>query len=177
VQADGRGSVGIRRDEAIPARLSLILGEFLYEMRAALDNCLFEVAALHSGKYPPPGAGVLQFPIYDDREAWERNLYRLTDLSDEHRAMLKRIQPFNAQRQDLNCLSILNRLARSDRHRTLHLVGAFLVQGGVLIEAPEGSRLTEMQRLTSGSWTGRRRSRHSGFPLGALVRLWTICQS
>ncbi len=146
VQADGSGSVGIRRDEAIPARLSLILGEFLYEMRAALDNCLFEVAVLHSGKHPPPGAGLLQFPIYDDREAWQRNLFRLKHLSNEHRAMLERIQPFNAERQDLNCLSILNRLARSDRHRTLHLVGAFLVEGRVLIEAPKGSRLLEMRK-------------------------------
>jgi hypothetical protein len=146
VDAEGRGSVGVRRDETIPARLPLILGEFLYEMRAALDNCLFEVAALYSGKYPPPGAAVLHFPIYDDWEAWQRNLYRLKHLSDEHRDMLERIQPFNAQRQDLNCLSILNRLARSDRHRTLHLVGAFLVQGGVLIEAPEGSRITEMHK-------------------------------
>jgi len=146
VQADGRGVVGIRRHEAMPAQLSLLIGEFLYELRSALDNCLFEVAVLHSGKYPPPGAGVLQFPIYDDREAWERNLYRLKHLSDEHRTMLERIQPFNAQRQDLNCLSILNRLARSDRHRTLHLVGAFLVQGGLLIEAPKGSRLTEMRK-------------------------------
>ena len=146
VQADGSGSVGIRRDETTPARMSLILGEFLYEMRAALDNCLFEVALLHSGKYPPPGAEALQFLIYDDRQAWKRNLYRLKHLSDEHRAMLERIQPFNAQRQDLNCLSILNRLARSDRHRTLHLVGAFLVEGGLLIEAPEGSRLLELRK-------------------------------
>ena len=60
--------------------------------------------------------------------------------------MLERIQPFNAERQDLNCLSILNRLARSDRHRTLHLVGAFLVEGRVLIEAPKGSRLLEMRK-------------------------------
>ena len=81
MDAEGRGSVGVRRDETIPARLSLILGEFLYEMRAALDNCLFEVAALYSGKYPPPGAAVLHFPIYDDWEAWQRNLYRLKHLS------------------------------------------------------------------------------------------------
>jgi hypothetical protein len=60
--------------------------------------------------------------------------------------MLERIQPFNAQRQDLNCLSILNRLARSDRHRALHLVGGFLVEGGLLIEAPKGSQLTEIHK-------------------------------
>jgi hypothetical protein len=89
---------------------------------------------------------VLQFPIYDDREAWERNLFRLKYLSEEHRTMLERIQPFNAQRQDLNCLSILNRLARSDRHRTLHLVGAYVAHGSVLIEAPKGSRIAAMRK-------------------------------
>jgi hypothetical protein len=49
VQADGRGVVGIRRHEAMPAQLSLLIGEFLYELRAALDNCLLEIAIRHSG--------------------------------------------------------------------------------------------------------------------------------
>lgn len=107
VYDDGRGTVSITRNQSIPRRLPLLIGEFLYELRAALDNCLYKVAVRHSGRNPPPGEGVLPFPIYDDPAAWARNLYRLAHLSAEHREMLERIQPYNAERQGLNCLSIL----------------------------------------------------------------------
>lgn len=146
VDDDGLGTVSITRHEPIPPRLPLLVGEFLYELRAALDNCLYEVAVLHSGQNPPPGESVLQFPIYNDPAGWTRNLYRLRHLSDEHREMLERIQPYNAQRQDLNGLSLLNRLARSDRHRALHLIGAFLTEGGLLVEGPPGSSVTELHK-------------------------------
>jgi hypothetical protein len=146
VDDDGLGTVSIGRQQPLPRRLSLLIGEFLYELRAALDNCIYEVAVLHSGQNPPPGESALQFPIYDDPAGWTRNLYRLRYLSDEHRKMLKRIQPYNAQRQDLNCLSLLNRLARSDRHRALHLIGAFLTEGGLLVQGPPGSSVTELHK-------------------------------
>jgi hypothetical protein len=65
VDDDGRGTVSISRHQPIPRRLSLLIGEFLYELRAALDNCLHEVAVRHGGQNPPRGEGMLQFPIYD----------------------------------------------------------------------------------------------------------------
>lgn len=145
VSDDGHGRVGIARDAPIPDRLPLLIGEFLYEVRAALDNCLYEVAVWHTGQNPPPDDHLLQFPIYETPAGWKKNLHRLRHLSDEHRWMLERIQPYNAERQDLNCLSMLNRMAAVDRHRTLHVVGGFLVEGGLLIEGPEGSTVTTLE--------------------------------
>lgn len=147
VDDDGNGTVSIVRHEPPPHRLSLLIGEFLDELRAALDNCLYEVAVQHSGQDPPPGEAVLQFPIYDTPNAWKANLYRLKHLSDEHRAMLERIQPYQAERQDWNCLRILNRLARFDRHRTLHVVGSVLTDGALLVEAPPGGHVTNCQSV------------------------------
>jgi hypothetical protein len=147
VKDNGQGTVSIIRTEPPPHRLSLLIGEFLYELRAALDNCLYEVAVQHSGQDPPPGETVLQFPIYDTPRAWKTNLYRLEHLSEEHRAMLERIQPYQAERQDWNCLRILNRRARSDRHRTLHLVGSVLADGALLVEAPPGSRVIKWETV------------------------------
>lgn len=146
VDGDGYGTITIVRHEPPPHRLSLLIGEFLYELRAALDNCLYEVAVQHSGQDPPPGEAVLQFPIYDTPQAWTTNLYRLDHLSDEHRAMLERIQPYQAERQDLNCLRIVNRLARNDRHRTLHVVGSILAEGALLVEAPPGSKVIDQRQ-------------------------------
>jgi hypothetical protein len=61
--------------------------------------------------------------------------------------MLERIQPYQAQRRDLNCLKILNDLARIDRHRTMHLVGACVVEGGLAVKAPPGSEITQARRV------------------------------
>lgn len=143
----GSGVVGVRRDRSLPPSLPLLVGEFLYQLRAALDNCLYEVALIHSGEDPPPGATQLQFPIYTTPAAWTSNLYRLKHLSDEHRQMLERIQPYQARHKALNCLGILNDLARIDRHRTVHLVGACVVEGRLAVEAPPGSTITAVQRV------------------------------
>ena len=43
-------------------------------------------------------------------------------------------------------MSLLNRLARSDRHRTLHLIGAFLREGGLMVQGPPGSAVTELRK-------------------------------
>jgi hypothetical protein len=147
VDDDGRGRVVITRHEPPPHRLSLLLGEYLYELRAALDNCVYEVAVHYSGQDPPPGEAVLQFPIYESPEAWGKNLYRLKHLSDEHRAMFERVQPYQAERRDLNPMRLLNRLARNDRHRALHVVGSAIAEGGLLVEAPEGARVAEQDTL------------------------------
>jgi hypothetical protein len=147
INDDGSGVVGIRRERPFPQRLPLVIGEFLYELRAALDNCLYEVAVIHSGQNPPPGASQLQFLIYSTPTDWERNVYRLKHLSEEHRQMLERIQPYQAERQDLNCLGMLNDLARIDRHRTVHLVCACVVEGGLAVKAPAGSVITESCRV------------------------------
>ncbi len=61
--------------------------------------------------------------------------------------MLERIQLYQAQRQDLNCLGMLNNLARIDRHRAVHLVGACVVEGGLAVKAPTGSVITTGSRV------------------------------
>ena len=146
INDDGSGVVGIRRERPFPQRLPLLIGEFLYELRATLDNCLYEVAVIHSGQ-TVHRARRLQFPIYSTPTEWERNLYRLKYLSDEHRQMLECIQPYQAERRDLNCLGMLNELARIDRHRTVHLVCACVVEGGLAVKAPAGSVITGSRRV------------------------------
>lgn len=146
---DGRGRVVVVRHEAPPHRLSLLLGEFMYELRAALDNCLYEVAVRYSGQDPPPGKSALQFPIFETPKAWVDGLWRLKHLSDEHRAMLERIQPYQAQRQGLNCMRLLNRLARNDRRRALHVVGSVVAEGRLLVQAPPSSRVVDQRKADS----------------------------
>jgi len=126
----GNGRIVFTRLSEPPVELSLILGEFLYELRAALDNALFAVAIIDSGQNPPPRAATLEWPICIDEAAWESQRRRRLDaLSAELQDALHTIQPFQAEFPTWNCLKILNDMARVDRHRAVHFVTSFASNG------------------------------------------------
>jgi hypothetical protein len=56
VDAEGNGRVRVVPREPVPHTLGLDLGEFPYQVRASLDNCLYAVAVIDSGQNPPPQA-------------------------------------------------------------------------------------------------------------------------
>lgn len=101
-----------------PPELALVFGEWLYNLRSALDYVIWATACHVSGRVPPPDERALQYPIYDTEGGWTSNLYRLRGLAEHHREMLLVMQPFNSD-GDANYLGWLNRLARIDRHRNL----------------------------------------------------------
>lgn len=130
VDKAGNGSIVLVRHKEPPITLSLFLGEFLYELRAALDNTLYAVAIIDSGENPPPKAGSLEWPICHDEKAWKNQRQRrLSALSNELQDALYRIQPFNAESPAWNCLAILNDMARTDRHRAVHFITSFASDG------------------------------------------------
>ena len=116
----GHGVIRVERLEPIPEQLSILLGEALQNLRAGLDNCLYAVAIIDSGTNPPPGASQLQWPIALSPKEWTTNKKRLQHLSPHLIEALHRIQPFQAESPEWNCLRILHDLARIDRHRAAH---------------------------------------------------------
>ncbi|PXA77639.1 hypothetical protein DCC26_08090 [Auritidibacter sp. NML120779] len=130
IDEEGNGRLFLIRHKEPPLILSLFLGEFLYELRAALDNALYAVAIIDSGDNPPPKAEQLEWPICQSEEAWKRHRSRrLSALSKELQDDLYAIQPFNAEAPDWNCLAILNDMARLDRHRAVHFITSFASEG------------------------------------------------
>lgn len=126
---EGNGRLYLIRHKEPPLILSLFLGEFLYELRAALDNALYAAAIIDSGDNPPPKADKLEWPICRSKEAWKRQRSRLSALSKELQDDLYAIQPFNAEAPGWNCLAILNDMARLDRHRAVHFITSFASDG------------------------------------------------
>lgn len=116
----GQGSLRAVRREPIPIELPILLGEALQNLRAGLDNCLYAVAIIDSGMNPPPGGTKLQWPIALTPNEWRDNKKRREHLSPHLIAALHRIQPFQAEWPEWNCLRILHDLARLDRHRSPH---------------------------------------------------------
>lgn len=124
----GQGRISLLRRSEPPIELSLYLGEFLYQLRAALDNAMYAVAIIDSGQNPPPNASSLEWPICESETDWKSaKKRRLGKLSNEIQEALYAIQPFQAEFPAWNCLRILNEMARLDRHRAIHFITTYNV--------------------------------------------------
>ena len=117
------------------------MGEWLYNVRSALDYVVWATAVYATGQLPPPNEEALQYPIYDTSDAWKRNTYRLKHLAPHHREMLATMQPFNSD-PDANFLGWINRLARIDRHRRLVDGTSYLAELNPVLAVPEGTQVT-----------------------------------
>ena len=149
----------------IPAGFALEFGEWLYNLRACLDYIIWAMCVHVTGQMPPPDEGTLQYPIYENKSAWDKNLYRLKHLGVHHREMLLRMQPFNSD-ADANYRGVINRLARIDRHRRLTITTGYIAEMEPTVEVPNGCYVAfqwgqrllvdgeaEMVRLTVSPWT------------------------
>lgn len=136
-EGDGVYVLRVWQEEATPPELAVVIGEWFYNLRCTLDYIVWAAAVYESGQWPPPNESALQYPIYDSQKAWDRNLYRLKGLAAHHRDMLLTMQPFNSD-MDANYLGWINRLARTDRHRRLNTVTAYLAELNPVIAYPDG---------------------------------------
>ncbi|PZR61811.1 MAG: hypothetical protein DLM71_07800 [Chloroflexi bacterium] len=142
IEADGYGMLRVEQYIPVPSVVAIEFGEYLYNLRAVLDYCVYAVAVCDTTQDPPPGEDLLQFPIYDNETSYRRNEYRLKPLSEKHRRWLKAVQPYIGPDQpDYSGLYWLNDLARRDRHRTLHVVGAYLAEATSMIWAPKADAI------------------------------------
>ncbi|WDF35065.1 hypothetical protein PTW37_16300 (plasmid) [Arthrobacter agilis] len=133
-EAGGVVVVRLRRLRPLPIELSIVLGELLYELRAALDNCLYAVAVLVSGQNPPPSAGRLEWPIRITSDEWKSQSKRYQDLPPLIVECLELIQPYNAKVPSWNSLAILHELARIDRHRSPHGLGLYVAERHLFVD-------------------------------------------
>ena len=75
MEHDGTGRIWVRPNyPALPAIFSLELGELLYQLRAALDGCVYDAAILETRQNPPPDEQDLAFPICSSPESFDMPL-------------------------------------------------------------------------------------------------------
>lgn len=127
VEDDGTGTVSVALVRELPVELSLELGESLYQLRAALDACVYQAAVIDSGKNPPPDETSLEFPICASVTNWQGSARKIAPLTAGHRRIIEDMQPCHIEKfpgtaRVIRSLAILNDWARKDRHRRLHLM-------------------------------------------------------
>jgi len=137
---EGGGNFVMRVHQEIPTppEMAVLIGEWLYNLRCALGYSVYAAAVGVSGQDPPPGAGQLQFPVYESEDAFRGNLYRLKPLGTHHRTILETMQPYRHEDPDTSALGWLNRLARIDRHRRLTITTAYVAELRPIIGVPVG---------------------------------------
>lgn len=99
----------------IPSVLSILIGECIYNLRAALDYLIYELAILDSGQVQEK----TQFPIRDDPKGWEQlGSTSLKGLTRKHMAAIECLQPYKG----CNWTKVLRDISNPDKHRTLVFV-------------------------------------------------------
>ena len=159
MERDGTGRIFIRpKFPALPPIFSLEFGEMIYQLRAALDGCIYQAAILETNRNPPPDEDYLEFPICATPKNFKNARRCIAPLPKDVRAFIKSIQPYNAPKTlkpaeivasfNRN-LGILHDWARKDRHRQLHLLGAWGSKATPNLRIPDGTVLRSL--TVSGS--------------------------
>jgi len=102
-----------------PIELSTVFGDFLQNLRSALDHLMWQLVTLDGGT---PG-GATSFPIFEKPEDFEgkRGRDRMHGLSTAHQNALRQLQPYPGHDSVRSrALEFVNFYARVDRHRVIH---------------------------------------------------------
>jgi hypothetical protein len=111
----GEIKVNRTRMVLIPLQLSILVGEVCYNLRAALDYLVYELAILDSGS----AVDGTQFPIEDKPKgfAWRQKGSWLNGINPAHVAAIEALQPYRG----CDWTRKLRELSNPDKHRRLHL--------------------------------------------------------
>lgn len=102
-----------------PVDFGLILGDFVHNLRAALDHLICQLARLAN---PKSTCARTQFPIAQSHARFQQLAPdHLKHVSDIHRAAVESMQPYHSGTQAADhFLSVLARLDNVDKHRLVH---------------------------------------------------------
>lgn len=132
----GRDGFGFWNEiEGPPRIISVIVGEVVYNLRAALDYLIYSLAWLDSGQHQVK----TQFPITDTPKVFrEQRLGFLRGVSDEHVEKVREFQPFAGCKWS----ATLRNLSNQDKHWAL-AVTSTAHAGTIEIDPPIPSPMTD----------------------------------
>jgi hypothetical protein len=113
----GKYELRVRRLNPLPMELSLIVGDFVQNLRSALDHLVWQLVIANGRK--PKGNS---FPIFDERpgpgtreqRSWDK---AIKGLSDDMVEFIERCQPYMSDGPHL--LMGLRNLSNQDKHRVI----------------------------------------------------------
>lgn len=124
-EADRRAWVQrIKVLEQPPLRLGVLVGDFVHNVRCALDHLAFALTELDGGV---PDR-FTQFPIATSKSAFDgMAARRIPALTPEHRALIERAQPFSGSHGvEAHPLTWLQELSNADKHHVVQTTYLYL---------------------------------------------------
>jgi hypothetical protein len=154
IEVNQEGSEGIAKTKLpqIPENdMALEIGEFFYQLRAALDSLIYQVLIYQEGVDPPINGDKSEFPICIDKAKFNSNSVNKAPFPKELMDWLRSIQPYIANKPGhpnyelATYLKLLHDCARLDRHRRLHLVGTAVFEVGVKFRMSPGVTISGIE--------------------------------
>jgi hypothetical protein len=135
--------------------LSLIIGEFAYQLRAALDGLIWDAITIEQGAEPPSDANRLEFPILNGKiRIFKDCAFLKFPFPDKLKTWLESIQPDSTEKPEghpdrglANALEDIHNLARLDRHRRLRVVAGVPTQLKVGIVCNPSRKVIARERI------------------------------
>lgn len=123
----------VMRESLRKSTLPLILGEYAYQLRAALDGLIWDAITFAQGAEPPADANRLEFPILNGKiRNFENCGFHKFPFPKKLKTWLESIQPDSAEKPEghpdkglAGALEDVHNLARFDRHRRLRIIASF----------------------------------------------------
>lgn len=124
----GWNTAYIARAEPIPPRFSVLIGECLFHGRSALEHLIWAMVKANHKKpgkhnsFPVQSTGTTKaFMIDTNRPKKGRhNAGPLRGVPKQARTLIETLQPYHAPDAATDWLTVLNEMARDDRHRAPH---------------------------------------------------------
>ena len=118
---------------------TLIIGDCIHNLRSALEHLVYAIAVHESGQNPPPKEDRLAFPIVDKPTDFKEASRRIATLSDDVRAAIESVQPYNRTHPIVPPpLTLLREFEKTDKHKLLRLAFASQYQAEASLSIPDG---------------------------------------
>jgi hypothetical protein len=107
--------------EQPPAQLGLIIGDYLHNLRSALDNLAYELAlAYYRGSLPSDIASGSGFPLFGDMQQFtDKGRDMIRGIHPDAKTIIEGLQPYYGGKGVR--LAALNKLSNRDKHRLPHV--------------------------------------------------------
>jgi hypothetical protein len=124
---------------------SILIGEFIHNLRSALDHMVYELVRLKTRR-PPPDLSRTQFPVFllefENKPAKRHGFYNsskamLVGVGDDARALIVAEQPFKTGEGNASPLWHLHELSNWDKHRSISMTHALTEQVSITVNTKD----------------------------------------
>lgn len=165
IRDDRNGVVVLVPQKILHTDLPFVLGEFFYQLRAALDGAMWKAFEHFQRVGPPPNVEErnVYFPITEPGSNFDKRAINGIPLPPKLKAWIEAVQPHDATHRThgsedavvADALLYINRFSRLDRHRKPHLIASVVSEATSLVRCAVPAKIIGVQSLRANPLEGQ----------------------